>query len=169
MNNPILLIFDEESELWEPRTSGGYNKYILPSEVEEIINDLIYYSQFYTDDEIEQYNRQLEKRFFDEFRPTTNKPAKDLSGFVYILKCENRYKVGYSKDVNKRIKQLDTRPFKLELIYKQYSECAYSIEQRIHQQLSAFSVENEWYDIKESLLIENVKEIFKSVEEEILA
>lgn len=169
MNNPILLIFDEESELWEPRTSGGYNKYILPSEVDGIINDLIYYSQFYTDAEIIQYNRQLEERFFDDFKPTTTKPAKDLSGFVYILKCENRYKVGYSKDVNKRIKQLDTRPFKLELIYKQYSECAYRIEQRIHQQLVAFKVENEWYDIKESLLIKSVIAIFKSVEEEILA
>jgi len=169
MNNPILLIFDEESELWEPRTPNGYNKYILPSELKEIINDLIYYSQFYTDKEIAQYNEQLEKRFFDDFKPTINKPAKDLSGFVYILKCENRYKVGYSKDVNKRIKQLDTRPFKLELIYKRYSECAYDIEQRIHKQLWAFRVENEWYDIKESLLIENVNVIFKSVEEEILS
>ena len=168
MNNPILLIFDEESELWEPRMSGGYNKYILPSDVERIINDLIYYSHFYTDDEIIQYNRQIEERFFDNFRPTINKPTKELSGFVYILKCENRYKVGYSKDVNKRIKQLDTRPFKLELIYKRYSECAYRIEQRIHQQLVEFRVENEWYDIKESLLIKNVNAIFKSVEEEIL-
>lgn len=169
MNNPILLIFDEEAELWEPRTSGGYNKYILPSNLEEIINDLIHYAHTYTDEEIVQYNKQLEERFFDDFKPTTNKPIKDLSGFVYILKCENRYKVGYSKDVNKRIKQLDTRPFKLELIYKQYSECAYSIEQHIHRQLHAFRVENEWYDIEESLLIKNVNAIFKSVEEEVLS
>jgi len=29
-----------------------------------------------------------------------------LEGYVYILKCDNKYKIGFSKDVDRRIKQL---------------------------------------------------------------
>ena len=167
MNHPILLIFDEESNMWEPRTSGGYNGYVMPSKLTTIINDLIYFSQAYDDAEILKYNKQLEDKFFEDFRPTVTKPKRDLSGFVYVLACGDKYKVGYSKDVSRRIKQLDTRPFELKLVYKQYSECAYIVEQQIHKQLQEYKVANEWYDISVAELMTVVTSVFDTVEKEI--
>ena len=167
--NLILLVLDDNTGQWQPQTPNGYNKLILPGDIKAVIDDLISYSQMYTDEEIIEYNRQLEEHFFDSFKCSGSKRnnKRDTSGFIYVLRCADKYKVGYSKDVNRRIQQLDTRPFKLKLVYQQYSDCAYDIEQEIHRRLKSYSIENEWYDIEEKTLFRIIKEIVQTVEDEL--
>lgn len=71
---------------------------------------------------------------------------KTDAGYVYIIKCANFYKIGYTNSVMRRMKQLDTRPFPLELIYTRYFSHAYSIEQELHKEYEDFRVDGEWYD-----------------------
>lgn len=77
----------------------------------------------------------------------TKQERKRNEGFIYILKCADKYKLGYSNNVEQRIKQLDTRPFPLELVYKAYSEKAYDIEQELHSVYTSYGyrLEGEWY------------------------
>ena len=63
-----------------------------------------------------------------------------------ITKLFIRYKIGFSKDVERRIKQLDTRPFKLNLIAKsKLISDAYDREQEIHEYFANSRIEGEWY------------------------
>ena len=80
--------------------------------------------------------------------PTNSKQERIRNkGFVYILKCADKYKIGYSINVEKRISQLDTRPFPLELIYKIESDVAFDIEQRMHNTYTelGYRLDGEWY------------------------
>lgn len=87
-------------------------------------------------------------------------PKKKTEGYVYVLKCADKYKLGYSNNVEQRMKQLDTRPFPLELVYKAYSEKAYDIEQELHSVYTSYGyrLEGEWYssDLPVKELIENI-------------
>ncbi len=66
-------------------------------------------------------------------------------GFIYLIRCEDYYKIGFTKDIEKRMKQLDTRPFPMDLIAVKKSKIAFDIEQYIHKAFEPMMVENEWY------------------------
>ena len=53
------------------------------------------------------------------------------------------------------------------MVYQQYSDCAYDIEQEIHRRLKSYSIENEWYDIEEKTLFRIIEEIVQTVEDEL--
>lgn len=154
---PIVLIKDEKSHMYIPQHPNGYNNLLLPSEVDNIIDGLFMYRGTYSDDDILQYNERNEKNFFRETKSTKRKVNKCHEGYVYILKCDNHYKVGFSKDVQRRIKQLDTRPFELKLVKQYYSTNAYDIEQAAHKQLERYKVANEWYNVDINYIISAIE------------
>ena len=148
MISPILIIYDEDSGMFLPYKSNGYNSLLLPSEVNTILGDLLDFCNSYNDEEIKEINLQKERQYFDSFLSNIPKKKKqNHEGYVYILKCNNKYKIGFSKDVDRRIKQLDTRPFELKLVRKYYSTKAYDIEQAVHKQLEKYQIANEWYEV----------------------
>lgn len=129
-----------------------YNLAVKPSEVIKYIRLLEDYVRDHTDKEIELYNQKKKsetEEYYLNLLKQGNKPkSKPKKGFVYLFECGGRYKVGYSANADKRFKQLDTRPFKLNEITKVYSDCAYDIEQSLHGNLFKYRVEGtgEWYD-----------------------
>lgn len=161
---PIMMIKDDGKKYF-PHNNNGYNTYMLPSKAQELLTDLMNYCENYTDDEIEKLNQQIIKDVEKSLRCQTisNKSKKSKSGYIYILQCADKYKIGYSKNVEQRMHQLDTRPFKLELLLKCYSERAYDIEQELHKQLVEFKADGEWYN--ESLSTVNVKELIMQIVE----
>lgn len=155
-----ILIAKEDDGFYYPRQFGGYNKLILPSEFENILQDLMYYCEIYSDDEIREINKNIEEHFFDSFNVKKKYQVKKRSGYVYMLKCADKYKIGYSNNVENRIKELDTRPFKLKLIFKVYSDAAYQIEQELHKRLEIYRDVGEWYlDITEKMIKDMIDEI----------
>jgi predicted GIY-YIG superfamily endonuclease len=113
-------------------------------------------------DDIEIYN---EKRRLDieqemngymksceeaEARKREQRKSEWKTGYVYMLECGGKYKIGFSKDVKRRMKQLDTRPFELKLVAQSdFLENAYDVEQEIHEMLEASRETGEWYNLSE--------------------
>jgi hypothetical protein len=55
-----------------------------------------------------------------------------------------------SKDVERRISELDKRPFEIRLVAQsELTENAYQIEQRIHQRAEPYRISGEWYEFGE--------------------
>lgn len=144
----------------DPKVVDGYNYY--PYSIESMLDFLPFFTKnqienalyllrgrqiinyFYDDDVI--YITRFDKHK-DEEQTYTKLTKSRNKGFIYILKCIDKYKLGFSIDVEKRMKQLDTRPFPLELVYKAYSEKAYDIEQELHSVYTSYGyrLEGEWY------------------------
>lgn len=163
-----MITIVEENGFYVPQKPNGANEYILPSDFEKILDDLIYYCERYTDEEVKSVNELRRKNLENYIKSisSTNKSTKsNKCGFVYVLKCANKYKIGYSKDVERRIKQLDTRPFRLELVFKVYSDNAYNIEQILHDSLTEYKAEGEWYN--STIESVDLRELIKEIAEDI--
>lgn len=155
-----VSMFSDEADRMAVKEDGHFylkerngTIYTLPSKARAIAEDLLEYSNTYSDDEIELVNETLLNQIFINVKYGKSgcnayKKQRITSGYVYLLKCADRYKIGYSQDVTRRIMQLDTRPFKLELLYKFYDNKAYFIEQELHRRLSDYRVKDEWYDFQ---------------------
>ena len=69
---------------------------------------------------------------------------------VYLFECGGRYKIGVSKDVPSRIKQLDNRPFPVNVIAKSpLVDDAFDIESSLHSEFDMSRVYGEWFDLSE--------------------
>ena len=128
------------------KTLSCFNTLMRPSDVKNVIADLKDYCKNYTDEEVDLINANIKEHFFDN--TSVDKKAterKQQVGYIYLLKCGEFYKIGYSKCVEQRLRQLDIRPYKIELLMKWQSDIAYSIEQALHDIYKAYRVDNEWY------------------------
>lgn len=113
---------------------------------------------------IEEYNKARNEELFARYSvsynsPTEPKPKK--AAFVYMLECGGRYKIGFSRDVERRIAELDNRPFPVNIIVvsKATTE-AYEVEQYIHSKLEHLRINGEWYEISP----EGVEKVKKYIE-----
>lgn len=68
----------------------------------------------------------------------------DKKGYVYFIKCLDKIKIGYTTDVERRMKQLKIgNGEKLELIYKM--QCERYTENVLHKKYKNFHITGEWY------------------------
>lgn len=95
-----------------------------------------------------------------------SRTTRSKGGYVYLLECGRKYKIGFSKDVERRIHQLDTRPFKLNLIVKsKFISDAYDREQELHEYFADKKVDGEWYEFSDHEA-QYAKEIIEGLEED---
>jgi len=81
--------------------------------------------------------------------------ARDRSGWVYILRAGPYYKIGQSKNVAKRIKQISPKmPFKVSLLYKIYTADRYALEDKLHARYEEYRVNGEWFKLPQRALDE---------------
>jgi len=75
--------------------------------------------------------------------------SQDVSfGYLYFLTDGDYVKIGVSKNVNKRISELNTSSAKeIKLIAKYCLPNPYSVEAILHQLLKRYRVNGEWFDI----------------------
>ena len=77
----------------------------------------------------------------------TPKSKRDTSGYIYLLQCNEYYKVGVSKtSVEERVKWLETgNPYPISIIfYKRVKNC-YRAEANLHHKYQDFNHKNEWF------------------------
>ena len=84
--------------------------------------------------------------------------------YIYLIQSTNEgyYKIGVSKDPNKRLKQLKTgnsSPLKLINSYK--TDIANKIEKILHRKYSHLSMEGEWFDLSISEEVKFIDECEK--------
>lgn len=74
---------------------------------------------------------------------------------LYIIKnSESYYKIGYSKDPNKRLSQLSTGSSSLLFIYKTFlTEDDSQIEAYLHSYFKFQKISGEWFDLSSDDLI----------------
>lgn len=71
-------------------------------------------------------------------------------GYVYILQAGPFFKIGYSKDVDKRVSQLSTLPpFDLDLLFVIYAKNAPSLETALHKRFADKRKNGEWFELDE--------------------
>ena len=143
----------------------GYNDKIKPSDAKLLIPMIEQYIAENTDKAIAQENYEQLVKFKQEYAKTIKeKETNSHSGYVYLFECGGRYKIGYSHNVEKRLNQLDTRPFQLNFIAKVYSDIAFDVEQEIHRKFECCKVANEWYEFNFDITPDKFIELVKFVE-----
>lgn len=121
--------------------------------------------------EIDVYNQKHEIEFEEMLNGCVgtakkeSRTARRKGGYVYLLECGGKYKIGFSKDVERRINQLDTRPFKINLIAKsKFISDAYDREQELHEYFADNRIDGEWYEFSDHEA-QYAKEIIDELEE----
>lgn len=103
-----------------------------------------------------QRNKEPEidnKKYYDdrEFLKRHQKVAE--IGYVYVLKANNLYKIGKSKNVSQRIKQLQAGSAALlSLVNEIYSENYTLLEEQLHNRFATSRKHNEWFDLDQEAL-----------------
>ena len=88
---------------------------------------------------------------------------------IYLIKSLNDgfYKIGVSKNPNKRLIELQTgNPSPVEILYLYESKLAYKIENSLHNRYSYCKTHGEWFDLsiqEEVSFIENCKKIEETI------
>lgn len=110
-------------------------------------------------------NREIEiEKKWEEYRtkPKEQKPKK--KGYVYLFECGGKYKIGYSIDVKRRVKELNRRPFTVNLIaVSKQTNQAFDKEQFLHSKLEKCRIDGEWYEFTQTI-IDKIKEYIEGIE-----
>ena len=98
---------------------------------------------------IDQYNLELDKHYnpreYGLWHPEPTKPRVPKPGYLYLIKCADKYKIGMTKNVGMRLKQLDMRPFKAELVKYIRVDDALGCERSAHKKFAQYKITGEWY------------------------
>lgn len=77
--------------------------------------------------------------------PNSSNPFDN--GYVYFFKKRNFYKIGFSKNPQKRMYSFSSVKYPIEVLsVSKKINNAYIIEQFLHKKLQKYSVKNEWYN-----------------------
>ena len=140
-------------------------------DIMELCNGLTKYA-FKHKSEIDVYNQKRMIELEEELNgcigtaKKESRTARKKGGYVYLLECGGKYKIGFSKDVERRINQLDTRPFNINLIAKsKFISDAYDREQELHEYFVDQRVDGEWYEFSDHEA-QYAKEIIEELEED---
>ncbi|MBY6842774.1 GIY-YIG nuclease family protein [Clostridium botulinum] len=74
------------------------------------------------------------------------------NGTVYFIldTAANLVKIGFSRNLKRRIKQLETSNCNLKLIYK-IENCSMDYEQSLHKFFEVERIKNEWFNYGDSI------------------
>ena len=81
---------------------------------------------------------------FGRARGMPRPPPKDESGYVYLIRCGNEYKIGKTKDVPRRIADMQL-PSKPELIASQFCSEPHELERELHHLFKKCRTHGEWF------------------------
>lgn len=137
--------------------------YILESEqLIDIGKNLIKFANKHKE-HIIKYNNYIKDKQFKEWKEIENREKPKPLAKIYIMECAGKYKIGVSKNVEKRCKQLNNRPFKVNIVYQSENmEDAYGIEEALHEIYEDKKIEGEWFNLDK----EDVETIIKYLEDD---
>lgn len=127
-----------------------------------IVDEMIKFVNKYEND-IKDYNKQNKIKNENTMSELySRKKKKIVYGYVYFIECGGKYKIGFSKNIKRRLKELDKRPFELKIIKQsKLSDNAYKMEQYLHKKYKKYRIKDEWYNFSK----EQIKEIILLIDE----
>jgi hypothetical protein len=83
-----------------------------------------------------------------------------MSGYVYLLKCQDYYKIGIATDVQKRISGMQTgSPYPISLVASVQVDNPLSLEKELHAMYSSRHHRGEWFALTEED-VEAIRSLF---------
>jgi hypothetical protein len=74
----------------------------------------------------------------------------EVDGYVYLLRSGTHYKIGKSKDVNRRLTQISPKtPLPVELVHTIPTDNMAWAEHTLHEQYASFRTNGEWFALPE--------------------
>ena len=131
------------------------NGFMLNSdELLDIGANLIKFAKIHNNNEIEEYNQEKYQEIEDRMNDWLNTPKRKSKSSIYIMECGGKYKIGVSKNLETRKKQLDNRPYPVNIIYKSgLIEEPYNKEQELHSAFKEKRIGGEWFELTEQDII----------------
>ena len=168
LSGQTAYVFTDHSDGIEMIDCHGFTT--CAEDIMELCNGLMKYA-FKHKSDIDVYNQKRMIELEEELHGCVgtakkeNRTKRSKGGYVYLLECGGKYKIGFSKYVERRMHQLDTRPFKLNLVAKsKYLSDAYDWEQGLHDACADSVIDGEWYEFSDHEA-QYAKEIIEELEE----
>lgn len=81
-----------------------------------------------------------------------------MSSYVYLLRCDDEFKIGKSNSVSSRLASLQTGNSRvIQLVWKvklPTEECAFKLEKDLHSRFSKYRIKGEWFKVPINILVE---------------
>lgn len=127
--------------------TDGNGLMLTSEEIFDIGTKLIKFSKLHNED-ILQYNKKRQDELNCQMSNWKSTPKEKPKGHIYIMECGGKYKIGVSKDIERRRKQLDNKPFPVTIIYKSpLIKNVYDIEKEIHSVYDEKRIAGEWFEL----------------------
>ena len=145
----IFLYKSKEGEYAIPKDQAGfiYSK----KEIKAWFKLIMKFYEFYSDEEINEYNNNIFKQYNSSYTNSENTTKKPKKGFVYFIKAENGLiKIGQTKDLSNRYKQIQhSALLKTELLFAIESDDGIKLEEKLHHFFENKMKKGEWFALSD--------------------
>ena len=94
--------------------------------------------------------KYYQKEFKEGMQGIRLMPSKNYSGYVYVIRIDEFYKIGISKNIKNRIRNIESSsPRQTELIFSKKFDNYLKIEETLHERFKNKQVKNEWFKLTE--------------------
>jgi predicted DNA-binding transcriptional regulator AlpA len=110
---------------------------------------------------VRAYVAKWKSKNLELLQPKPAKIHKPSAGFLYLFKCQNRYKIGKSKQPNVRMKALNTAAFPINFICSIPCADMNKAESVMHRKFADKRIHGEWFELSEKDVeyIKGIKEL----------
>lgn len=126
-----------------------------PHELSLIIDELIRFAKEHSD-LIACNNAEMDERYErwqrGDYSDIPRRESRAKKRYVYMFKSgENKYKIGVSENVERRLKELNERPYPVELfaVSEKPFYRAFEVERFLHEIHEDDRISGEWFEINE--------------------
>lgn len=110
--------------------------------------------------EIAVINERIAAKYDEWWRNIISQRKEKAMRCLYLFKSNNRYKIGCTKDIGRRLKELNNRPFSVEVVCcSKPNQRAFKEERKLHEMLKTFKIGGEWYELPQEILEEVILKI----------
>ena len=170
--SPLIPIKTQDGGVYFQDTYG----FIYPwREIVCILRGAVRFYSQYTDEEIDEYNKQKFIKYEEELhshspQPSQPKKRTPKPGYVYFLQGENGLiKIGYSQDYKERYKALKKMsPVDIKLLFVVKTDDMVGLERNLHNRFQEKRVKGEWFQLSMQE-IQNAKAMLLKAGYEIIA
>ena len=157
-----IFIDPSDNTAWVS-TQTGY--LATPEEIRVIFKKLLETAEEHAE-EIDEKNRSNTPDEWPSDYKEDSAKADITPRHVYLFRCGDRYKIGVSSNVKRRLKQLDNRPYPVELVVcSDVMKHALDAEKSLHEMYGDMRLSGEWFDFDDETA-EEAERIIKSLNDE---
>lgn len=100
---------------------------------------------------INTLNREATEAYFDRPKTTSEQAPPRRAGFVYLLECNCKYKIGYAKNVQSRVSSMQSSsPDEITVVCTIPTADMRELERLLHEKYAEKRLSGEWFALNSS-------------------